>query len=142
MQQLPSITVSNQKFEDLLIDSTSLLIVPFVEDLQSNSVTAITKLWKDVRVNYTSNGCHVVGDLCIRFRNQGDSTQSCLLLIGDVSASSISDPDPASVFSKLIQFIFEMLNKYISENRVKDANGHLFKLPGFDHSKYRFTDFR
>lgn len=59
----------------------------------------------------------------------------------DISVRSYSDKDGASVFNKLIQYLFDWMTDYVKNNNVIDLKGIPFVMPPFHYSKYQFPIF-
>ena len=79
-----------------------------------------------------------MGNVHIMFRNRGDDFSSCLFLTSNLSAQSDIDKNPRSVFTKLIQYLFDWVGKYITDNKIKDATGKNFILPNFQYGRDQF----
>ena len=130
------------KFEDVSIYVHELKLQLFTEDGSdpNNRLSAYTNVWHKMSVFEQTNGKEVMGDLSILFRNQGNDFNSCIMLLGVISASSPSDRNPRSIFCKLIQYLFDWMKDYAKENNVRDVKGNLFILPEFGYSKDDFTN--
>jgi hypothetical protein len=126
----------SEKFEDVSIYIHDLRLQLFREDGSDpeNQLSAYTNVWHAMVAHRKVQGCELVGDLSILFRNQGNDFSSCLMLWGVVSASSEIDKNPRSVFCKLVQYLFEWMKDYCKEHSVMDSQKELFVLPEFGYS--------
>ncbi len=128
------------KFEDV-----SIYIHNFKAKYLNDSViygtqqkTGYTEVFESLNVHNYINKKEIVGDIWILFRNQGGDLSSMIMFEGNISAYSETDMDAASIFCKVIQYLFEWIKVYISENNLNEQLGKDFILPDFSYGKDHF----
>ena len=131
------------KLEDVSIYIHDIRIQLFTEAISTpieERFTAYTNVWHAMVVHRKEIGCELVGDLSLMFRNQGNDFSSIIQTFGIVRAYSEQDNNPRSVFTKLVQCLFEWMKEYCDTNGVRDAKSELFVLPEFGYSKDVFKN--
>jgi hypothetical protein len=140
---LPLIEPFDATFEDLSIHVDRMTATIFdVKSEPEVQYTALTDIQHTLVKHFYKNGRDLVGGIILFFRNQGNHFDTMLLVEGDIMAHSEVDEDGASVFCKMVQYLFDRINKYVAENRIKDLKGENFTMPAFHYSKQDFPSFR
>jgi len=138
MNEFNTLKDISAKFEDVSIYIHQLRLEMWVD--ATKELSAYTNVWHAMQVHRKTNGCELVGDLHLLFRNQGEDFSSCLMLFSVVRASSDIDKNPRSVFCKLVQYMFDWMKEYHKENNIMDRTNYLFVLPDFGYSADDFKN--
>ena len=76
----------------------------------------------------------LVGDIIVALRNQGEDKDLVIQINATLSVSSLTDKESASIFCKLIHYLFEWTSSYIKDNSLTDMSGKDLIMPNFHYS--------
>ena len=130
------------KFGDVEMKFHNLKLIFLTEVIIEGTpgITGYTGIFHNVEIHQSApTGKDCAGEIAIMFRNQGKEFSSCLELRCNLVASSKEEKSGKSLFTKMIQYLFEWTERYVEEKSIKDISGEPFILPKFKYSKDQFT---
>ena len=136
---LPEMEKFNAKFEDIYIHVHSLDIEQIHEihpEIFALS-TPYSAIWHNMSVNGIPQSKDLVGKIFIVFRDQNDYKMA-LFLEGQIVVKADADSKSANTFCKLTQYLFNWVENYVKDNKIKNANGDVFLVPHFLYSSSHF----
>jgi len=95
-------------------------------------------IWHDLSVNSLNSYRDLVGKVYIFFRNQGKDQTLALSLDCQVRVKAPGDTMAADSFSKLVQYLFDWIGKWVKDNDIRDQSNTPFVMPAFLYSATHF----
>lgn len=100
--------------------------------------TPFTGIWHNTNTHfYLPNRKEIVGKIYLLLKSQADKSTQGLWIASKLRVSAQDDLF-ANMVCKLIQYLFEIISKYVTDNNVRDDAGNHFVIPSFLYSKSQF----
>jgi len=119
-----------QKAEILQYDT----VIPYV----FSSDTVFTSIYNSMSVADRPSATTLVGDVSIIFKSQAPGSEAGIILSVSGSAKGREDRQPAAVFCKLIQYLFDWIINKAKQLNLFGPTGQPFVFPAFLYSASHF----
>ena len=140
MIELKNIDSFSDKFENLTINVTGIIIEQFVAIPNSNlpKDTGQSEIWQDTNSSFLGDTLDLRGKIHLFLKNQRDYDMASLFFTISFHTKSEHEIDTVSVFTKTVQYFFGWIKEYVKEHNILGKEGNPFIVPDFPYSKSHF----
>lgn len=140
MIELKNIDSFSDKFENLTINVTGIIIEQFVAIPNSNlpKDTGQSEIWQDTNSSFLGDTLDLRGKIHLFLKNQREYDMASLSITISFRTKAEHEIDTVSVFTKTVQYFFGWIKEYIKEDNILGNDGNPFIVLDFPYSKSHF----